>query len=78
MRKIYLILQYQHVDNEFSERAVLYKARTRHTVVVQISSILADLSQKANPGLQSKRLVTYHLQNSPSSMQYASFLIPFL
>jgi hypothetical protein len=54
-------LQYRHVDDEFSERAVLYDARARHTLLVQISSILADLSQKVNPGLQSKRLVTDHL-----------------
>jgi hypothetical protein len=60
-KKLLLIFQYQHVDNEFSERAVLYEARTRHTELVQISSILADLSQKVNPGLQSKRLVINHL-----------------
>jgi hypothetical protein len=61
VKKILLFLQYQHVNNEFSERAVLYEARTRHTELVQISSILADLSPKLNPGLQSKRLVTKDL-----------------
>jgi len=59
--KILLILQYQHVGNEFLERVVLYEARTRHTELVQIFTILADLSQKVNRGLQSKGLVTNHL-----------------
>ena len=63
VKKILLILQYQHVNNEFSERAVLYDARTRHTELVQFSSILADLSLsvKMNPDLQNKSLVTNHL-----------------
>jgi hypothetical protein len=49
------------VDDKFSERDVLYEARTRHKMLVQISYFLADLSQKVNPGLQSKRLVANHL-----------------
>jgi len=81
VHKILLILQYQHVDNEFSERAVLFDARKRHTELVQIFSILADLSQRVNPGLQSKRLASDkppELWNSRSSMHCASFLILFL
>jgi hypothetical protein len=61
MKKIHLILQYQHVDSGFSERAVVYDPKTRHTMLVQISSIIADLSQNVNLGLHSKNLVTNHL-----------------
>jgi hypothetical protein len=68
MKNIHLILQYQHVDNEFSERAVLYEPKTGHAVLVQISSILADLSQKVKLVLHSERLVTNHLSHGTAQV----------